>query len=94
MFSTPFKTFFNPIVSGFVLLAFFSSVFATCTKAEVEAADTRWAKAIDSNEVKQVVDVYAPDAVLIATVENKPITTQKVAQSISLNFLRPIKMRT
>lgn len=72
-----FKAFFAPIASGCVLLTFLSPVFATCTKAQVEAADARWAKAIDSNEVKPVVDLYAPQAVLLTMGGNQPITTQQ-----------------
>lgn len=71
-----FKTFFTTL-SGILLLAYFSPVFATCTKIQVAAADARWAKAIDSNEVKQTVNLYASQAVLLATIKNKPIVTQQ-----------------
>jgi hypothetical protein len=72
-----FRPFFAHIVGGFVLLTFFSSVFATCTKAEVEKADVRWANAIDSNNVDKVVDLYAKKAVLVSTVQTAPIVTKQ-----------------
>lgn len=77
MSALSFKTLFAPLSSGVLLVACFSPIFATCTKTQVEAADARWAKTIDSNEVKQTVNLYASRAVLLATVKNKPITTQQ-----------------
>lgn len=86
-----FKVLFAPIASGVLLLSLFGSVFATCTKAQVEEADARWASAIDSNQVKQVVDLYAPDSVLLGTVENKPITTKEGRVAYFTKFLNTYK---
>lgn len=91
MFKIFFKAFFNPIVCAIVLLSYFGSVFATCTKNQVEEADSRWAKAIDSNQVQKVVNLYAPDAVLLATVENKPITTQEGRSAYFTQFFNTYK---
>ncbi len=71
------RSFFKHIASVFILLSFFSSIFATCTKAEVEKADMRWAKAMDSNNVNKVVDLYAKTAVLVSTVQTPPIVTRQ-----------------
>lgn len=72
-----FRPFSRHIIVAFTLLTFFSSVFATCTKAEVEKADNRWAHAIDSNNVNRVVDLYAKTAVLVSTVQTLPIVTRQ-----------------
>ena len=72
-----FRPFSRHLISVLVLLTFFSSVFATCTKAEVEKADNRWANAIDSNNVNKVVDLYAKTAVLVSTVQTPPIVTRQ-----------------
>lgn len=72
-----FRPFFAQIIASFILLTFFSSVFATCTKAEVEKADILWAKAIDSDNVNNVVNLYSKKAVLIATAQTVPIVTQQ-----------------
>lgn len=77
MTKTLFRPFFAHIIAAFTLLTFFSSIFATCTKAEVEKADIRWAKAIDSNNVNRVVNLYAKKAVLVATVQTIPIITRQ-----------------
>lgn len=79
------KTFFTLIVSGFGLFAFFNSVFATCTTKEVQEADARWAKALNSHEVVQVVNLYTPQAVLLAT---------KVKQTVNLSTSRAILSTT
>ncbi len=70
-------TFFARIVSGLVLLTLFSSIYASCTKAEVEKADIRWANAIHSNNVNNAVDLYARTAVLVSTVKAPPIVTRQ-----------------
>src|SRR3990167_4353904 len=77
MTKTLSRSFPAHIISALVLLTFFSSVFATCTKAEVEKADNRWAKAMDSNNVNKVVDLYAKKAVLVSTVQTPPIVTRQ-----------------
>lgn len=77
MIKAVFRPFFAQIIGGFILLTFFSSVFATCTKAEVEKADMRWANAVDSNNVNEVVDLYAKKAILLSTVQTAPIVTRQ-----------------
>ncbi|MCD6046232.1 MAG: hypothetical protein K0R48_1395 [Gammaproteobacteria bacterium] len=86
-----FGPFFAQIMGGFILLAFFSSVFATCTKSAVEKADTRWANAIDSNNVNKVVNLYAKKAVLIATVQTTPIVTRLGLEAYFEKFFRTYK---
>ncbi len=76
MSSTAFSSFFTRILSGLFMLAFLGIAFATCNKTDVQKADLRWAQAIDSNNVNKVVDLYAPQAVLVATLANHPITTR------------------
>ncbi len=44
---------------------------------EVEAAFTSWRKALASGKAENVVNLYAKDAVLLATLSQKPITNQK-----------------
>ena len=85
------KTFFRSIVSTFILLAFFSSVFATCNTAEVNEADARWAQAINSHEVAEVVNLYAPQAVLLATIDNRPIDTREGLTDYFTKFLATYK---
>ena len=77
MYKTLPRSFSAHIITAFILLTFFSSVFAACdTKAAVEKADLRWANAIDSNNVSKVVDLYARQAVLVSTVQTPPIVTR------------------
>lgn len=85
------KTFFTSMVSGLILCAFCGSVFATCTTEEVNKADARWAEAINSHEVVEVVNLYGPQAVLLATSDNKPITTKEGLTTYFTKFFTTYK---
>ena len=85
------RPFLTHIASAFILLTFFSSVFATCTKAEVEKADNRWANAMDSNNVNKVVDLYAKTAVLVSTVQTPPIVTRQGRVAYFSKFFKTYK---
>lgn len=47
------------------------------TKKEVESAFAAWRTALSSGKAAPIVALYADDAVLLATLANQPITTQK-----------------
>ncbi len=74
--------YFNKNNSLGVFLTFLISIslaspaWAACQKTELLKADAAWAKAIESNNVQKIVNQYAPKAVLMATVENKPIISR------------------
>ncbi len=72
-----FNHFIVRLASCLIVSSFLSFAFATCTKTQVEHANTQWANAIASHNVNKVVNLYASQAVLLATVENKPIITQQ-----------------
>lgn len=46
-------------------------------KDEVETAFATWRAALSSGKAENVVNLYAKDAVLLATLEDKPITNQR-----------------
>lgn len=74
-----------------LLWACFGSIFANCSKAQVEAADLRWAQAIDSNQINTVVNLYAPQAVLLATVKDAPIVTRQERTHYFKHFFKTYK---
>ncbi len=83
--------FSSKFLSFCLLWAFFGSIFAHCSKAQVEAADLRWAKAIDSNRIDTVVNLYAPQAVLLATVKDAPIVSRQERINYFKHFFKAYK---
>lgn len=79
------------IITVLILSIFSTTIYATCTKAEVENADLRWANAIDSNNVDKVVSLYANKAVLLATVHTPPIVTRAGRIAYFDKFFRTYK---
>jgi uncharacterized protein (TIGR02246 family) len=47
------------------------------TKKEVQSAFAAWRTALSGGKASAIVDLYAKDGVLLATLNNKPITDQK-----------------
>jgi len=50
---------------------------ASKEEAEVNAAFSNWRKALSSGKAENVVNLYAKDAILLATLAAKPLTTQE-----------------
>lgn len=65
------KTFFLVLV---LCIAFLSSPVWADARQEADQAFATWREALSSNKPDNVVNLYAPDAVLLATLANKPIT--------------------
>ncbi|NBX02566.1 MAG: SgcJ/EcaC family oxidoreductase [Alphaproteobacteria bacterium] len=61
--------------AAFIALAS-TSAFAG-EKEEVNAAFTNWRKALSSSKAENVVKLYDKDAILLATLAAKPLTTQE-----------------
>lgn len=47
------------------------------TKKQAEAAYATWVKALGGGDAAAIVALYKPDAILLATLKNEPITNQK-----------------
>ncbi|OGT30685.1 MAG: hypothetical protein A3E87_06915 [Gammaproteobacteria bacterium RIFCSPHIGHO2_12_FULL_35_23] len=61
----------------FISTAIFTQTYASCnTTAAVQQADQIWATALATHNPKTITNQYAKGAVLLATYENNPITTQ------------------
>jgi len=61
------------ILSGLTL----SSPAFAGEKEEVDAAFANWRQALSSGKAENVVNLYDKDAILLATLAAKPLTTQK-----------------
>ena len=62
---------------GVSMVAFSASASAVDEQKEVDAAFASWRAALSSGKAENVVKLYDADAILLATLAAKPITTQK-----------------
>lgn len=60
---------------------------ASITKAEVSALFDRWNAALQTGNPEEVAKNYAPDAVLLATVSNKPRTDHAGIKDYFVHFM-------
>ncbi|MFO0109452.1 MAG: SgcJ/EcaC family oxidoreductase [Alphaproteobacteria bacterium] len=64
------------LLAALTVLAFNNTAWAG-KREEVDAAFSEWRAALSSGEAKNVVQLYDEDATLFATLEPKPLTTQR-----------------
>jgi uncharacterized protein (TIGR02246 family) len=70
---------------------------ATCqtlTKPQVAALFDRWNRALDTRKTDNVVATYAPDATLLPTVENGPLTGSAAIGKYFTYFLKQAPQAT
>jgi uncharacterized protein (TIGR02246 family) len=65
-----------------------TSVFAASEKSQVQAAYHTWIKAVTTADGKpsSVLNLYAPDAILLATLDPKPLLTRKALRQYFVKF--------
>jgi uncharacterized protein (TIGR02246 family) len=61
--------------------------------ADVDRAFHQWIEAISGDGAHQIVDLYNPDAVLIATLSSTPVTTQRERAIYFSNLLANPNLR-
>ena len=64
-------------VTATLLLILSTQSYAQADKGEVQNAFNNWRSAISSEDPQKIVDLYEKDAVLLATLAEKPIKSQE-----------------
>ena len=67
---------FRSAILSLACLSLAAPAFAN-DKSDVEAAFGAWRAALSGGKAESIVNLYARDAVLLATLEDKPITNQR-----------------